>query len=417
MYLDSVAKEWQLSGFLVNTSQGALGKTLGQLYERQEYKSNSSAYMLYNDAPPLLDYMKYHGHTKGVLHFDQFQGFWLSHTVPHFPPFPEKGYGWPSTAMRNGQTAFCVTYKYGQFAQIAEQLLSYNPRVYNCSLPEVFQHELPSLACICEGSKMPWVPGKRVKKLVSAGGESFLSLAKSSYFVDGVVMLDRQTGVWLTHSTPQFPGKTRRSFWPSSGKSNGQTFFCGTYKYSNFSDIAIQLQYIHIYTFDFHVPTTFHDGLRCVAQRTCYPRKAPWFKRLEMKSLAGNTFISFAKYSRFQDDLYSGLLVDYLGDDIYSKSWGKLRRPLPSNCSGSHKVYNVQEMQLPQTQPFGTAVDHSKWCVTDSDGQPWTCIADMNREESQSKRGGGAVCTNDTGVWEAFRKIVNTYENCRHVEL
>ncbi|XP_066548304.1 deoxyribonuclease-2-alpha isoform X3 [Amia ocellicauda] len=233
----------------------------------------------------------------------------------------------------------------------------------------------------------------------------------------GVVMLDRQTGVWLTHSTPQFPGKTRRSFWPSSGKSNGQTFFCGTYKYSNFSDIAIQLQYIHIYTFDFHVPTTFHDGLRCVAQRTCYPRKAPWFKRLEMKSLAGNTFISFAKYSRFQDDLYSGLLVDYLGDDIYSKSWGKLRRPLPSNCSGSHKVYNVQEMQLPQTQPFGTAVDHSKWCVTDSDGQPWTCIADMNREESQSKRGGGAVCTNDTGVWEAFRKIVNTYENCRHVEL
>ncbi|XP_066548305.1 deoxyribonuclease-2-beta isoform X4 [Amia ocellicauda] len=186
MYLDSVAKEWQLSGFLVNTSQGALGKTLGQLYERQEYKSNSSAYMLYNDAPPLLDYMKYHGHTKGVLHFDQFQGFWLSHTVPHFPPFPEKGYGWPSTAMRNGQTAFCVTYKYGQFAQIAEQLLSYNPRVYNCSLPEVFQHELPSLACICEGSKMPWVPGKRVKKLVSAGGESFLSLAKSSYFVDDI---------------------------------------------------------------------------------------------------------------------------------------------------------------------------------------------------------------------------------------
>ncbi|MBN3323876.1 DNS2B protein, partial [Atractosteus spatula] len=186
MYLDPTVKEWQLSKFLVNTSQSAVGRTLEQLYQEHRHKSNNSAYMLYNDAPPSLDYIVHYGHTKGVLHFDQTQGFWLSHSVPHFPPFPERGYSWPSSGKLNGQTALCITYKSTQFPQIAEQLLYYNPRVYNCSLPEVFRHELPRMSCICEGSVKPWVQGRRMGKLLSAQGETFLSLAKSRFFVDDI---------------------------------------------------------------------------------------------------------------------------------------------------------------------------------------------------------------------------------------
>ncbi|XP_036378441.1 deoxyribonuclease-2-beta [Megalops cyprinoides] len=186
MYLDSSVTSWQLSEFLVNTSQGALGSTLEQLYKGPGRESNSSAYVLYNDAPPKVDYQGHYGHTKGALLFDQFQGFWLIHSVPHFPPFPEMGYSWPHSGRQNGQTAMCVTYKYEQFTQIAQQLLHYNPRVYNCSLPLAFQSEMASLALLCEGSALPWISKKKVVRLFSSKGESFLSFAKSRYYVDDI---------------------------------------------------------------------------------------------------------------------------------------------------------------------------------------------------------------------------------------
>lgn len=38
MYLDSSGGSWQMSKYLVNTSQGALGQTLNQLYTRKAYQ-------------------------------------------------------------------------------------------------------------------------------------------------------------------------------------------------------------------------------------------------------------------------------------------------------------------------------------------------------------------------------------------
>ncbi|MBN3313181.1 DNS2A protein, partial [Atractosteus spatula] len=80
-------------------------------------------------------------------------------------------------------------------------------------------------------------------------------------------------------------------------------------------------------------------------------------------------------------------------------------------------------MQLPEARPFGIMVDHSKWCVmkggggavcTSRPGGPhWTCIADTNREISQTRRGGGAVCTSRPGVWKAFLTVVDTFEDCQ----
>ncbi|XP_077058896.1 deoxyribonuclease-2-beta isoform X2 [Siphateles boraxobius] len=116
MYLDPSVMDFQMSKHIVNSSKGALGRTLTQLYSG--YTSNSSVYMLYNDAPPELKYPSKHGHTKGVLMIDQSQGFWLTHSVPHFPPFPERNYSYPSTGKYYGQTLLCITYNYSQFPQI-----------------------------------------------------------------------------------------------------------------------------------------------------------------------------------------------------------------------------------------------------------------------------------------------------------
>ncbi|XP_059196367.1 plancitoxin-1-like [Centropristis striata] len=228
----------------------------------------------------------------------------------------------------------------------------------------------------------------------------------------GVVMLDRKTGVWLSHSTPKFPTYRSRDFWPDNGNANAQTFMCVTYFYDQFKEIGEQLKYIHAYSYDSDIPTTFHNELRCVAQRECYPKKEPWFRVQNLTSMNGRGFVSFAKYTRFGDDLYSGLIVYYLKRNLYVKSWGKMRSPLPSNCSSiiRYQVYNVKKVELPNVMPFSDTVDHSKWVVTDVH---WTCIADMNREESQMKRGGGAICTDNDAVRKAFIVLINEIEQCK----
>lgn len=64
---------------------------------------------------------------------------------------------------------------------------------------------------------------------------------------------------------------------------------------------GLQLKYIHAYSFDSHVPQVFHTELQCIAQRSCYPKKEPWFKVANLKSMGGRSFLSFAKYTRFKD--------------------------------------------------------------------------------------------------------------------
>ncbi|KAG7513553.1 deoxyribonuclease-2-alpha-like [Solea senegalensis] len=226
----------------------------------------------------------------------------------------------------------------------------------------------------------------------------------------GVIMLDRATGVWLSHSTPQFPTYGSKDFWPKNGNANAQTFMCVTYSYDEFKKIGLQLKFIHAYSYDSDIPTTFHNELRCVAQRDCYPKTAPWFREQILTSVNRRQFHSFAKYRRFGDDLYSGIIVNNTKQDLYVKSWGKMRRPLPSNCTITHHVYNVKEMRLPDRNPFTDTVDHSKWCVTQDAG--WACIADMNREESQMGRGGGAICSTDVAFGQAFRGLIQQVEPC-----
>ncbi|XP_017269048.2 deoxyribonuclease-2-beta [Kryptolebias marmoratus] len=186
MYLDSSVGSWKMSKFTVNSSQGALGNTLNQLYLGKTYMSNSSVYAFYNDGPPVLTYIQGYGHTKGALLFDRSQGFWLSHSIPHFPSFPERGYLYPSSGKLYGQTALCVTYQYAQLPRIAKQLANIYPRFYNCSVPPRFSADLPQLVQLCEGSKPPLASNRRVEQLFSARGDKFVSFVKSEDYVDDI---------------------------------------------------------------------------------------------------------------------------------------------------------------------------------------------------------------------------------------
>lgn len=67
----------------------------------------------------------------------------------------------------------------------AQQLAYINPHAYNCSLPSPYYTEMAEMAQICAGKTIIVVPRRRLEKLMSVKGETFLSFAKSHNFVDG----------------------------------------------------------------------------------------------------------------------------------------------------------------------------------------------------------------------------------------
>lgn len=66
-------------------------------------------YMAYNDQPPEGDDTVYYGHTKGVVMADRTGGFWLIHSVPHYPSVADSQYTYPATGYKNGQTYMCMS--------------------------------------------------------------------------------------------------------------------------------------------------------------------------------------------------------------------------------------------------------------------------------------------------------------------
>lgn len=108
IYLDSSSSvdQWHLSSESITSSLSLTGLTLQSLYNSKE-----NSFMFYNDQPPNHPFSLIYGHSKGVLAFhDQTQtGFWLVHSVPHFPSTIEQGYGYPDSGRVFGQTMLCIT--------------------------------------------------------------------------------------------------------------------------------------------------------------------------------------------------------------------------------------------------------------------------------------------------------------------
>jgi len=67
---------------------------------------------------------------------------------------------------------------------------------------------------------------------------------------------------------------------------------------------------------------------------------------------------------------------------------------------------------------FATHKDHAKWAVAYSeemtmpDAEKYVCIGDINRMETQKKRGGGTVCFVNQDLWKSFTAIIQSVEAC-----
>lgn len=241
----------------------------------------------------------------------------------------------------------------------------------------------------------------------------------------GVLATDGKTVVWLIHSVPKYPSIPHYEY-PSTGAHFGQSFLCVTLPVTEVEKVAEQLLFNQPSVYYRRVPISLegkYPQLEKVLQKE-WIQQAPFNNILDIKSLHGNGFKSFAKSSRYNKELYEDFVAPVLDTNLLVETWRNGAGNLNSNCSLNDNVYNIQEIIYDEPQLyFKTSQDHSKWAVSQSVGlrfwrvripstSNWICVGDINRQLHQLQRGGGVLCQQNSKVAKLYRKLIKEYESC-----
>uniref|UniRef100_A0A4W6BQ84 deoxyribonuclease II n=1 Tax=Lates calcarifer TaxID=8187 RepID=A0A4W6BQ84_LATCA len=203
----------------------------------------------------------------------------------------------------------------------------------------------------------------------------------------GVVMVDKtgDQGVWLLHSTPRFPLRDQNKFWPNGGAANAQTFICVTFKYDQFRAIG---NVLHNFIFTVSSQRSLCD----LSFKYSLSNISP-----VLLLTVGDLYVSIASLPEVNSDLYVQTWLERSGT------------PAKSFCPPQgKKVQNIESIHVTGLGEWERTKDHSKWCVATDQNRPWTCIADVNRADSQFKRRGGALCIMDKDITDTFSLFAET---------
>ena len=232
----------------------------------------------------------------------------------------------------------------------------------------------------------------------------------------GVILGDRESSLWLIHSVPHYPPYPNETYsYPSTGQHYGQTALCISLRSDQLDRVGRQLGYNTPYIYQANIPawlSSYPDMVR--AARGKHVRQPPYYNTELVTTRQGERFVTFAKYSEFGKDLYADLVAPVLRVPLIVESWPNGPGKMPSSCSRPFIVENVDEMEFHELDDddFKTTKDHSKWAISLDKKKPFVCIGDINRMETQKRRGGGTACFSSQKVWRTFKKSVKSVEAC-----
>ncbi|EJW79872.1 deoxyribonuclease II family protein [Wuchereria bancrofti] len=131
------------------------------------------------------------------------------------------------------------------------------------------------------------------------------------------------------------------------------------------------------------------------------------------KSNGSMDFFDFSKTGKYNKDLYLDLIAKEMNVSLFAETWmNGAAKDLNSECTTKYKVINVKELNVAGDK-FASNRDHSKWAIAENKTKPLVCIGDINRQESQKKQGGGAVCLLNKNIWNLYNKSIIDVEDCK----
>ncbi|HET6260808.1 MAG TPA: deoxyribonuclease II family protein [Chloroflexia bacterium] len=236
--------------------------------------------------------------------------------------------------------------------------------------------------------------------------------AGSKGHTKGVLAFDLATNsaFWLLHSVPRFPLPGTDAF-PVNELDYGQTFLCVTLKDVATAEMIAQqmLAQQGPQTYGARLPQSLDVASvwRALAADKLSLLATP--TDITFSSLGGRMFRSIAKSRLWGKDLWTDLVGPNLGVDLDVESWR--RGAIPGNEDSDNRDWVADDISI-DLEPLGApyfwqnAKDHAKWALSVEDNDDWVCVADINRQTSQAKRGGGTICFQESRLWANLSQIV-----------
>ncbi|RCN27965.1 deoxyribonuclease II [Ancylostoma caninum] len=231
----------------------------------------------------------------------------------------------------------------------------------------------------------------------------------------GVAAFDAYTGFWMIHSVPKFPP----FYWygyPSTGRRFGQSFMCLSLSTRSLEDVGQYMRFAEVTPLMGNLPPWhiyFAPSLVDVFNRRSLSYYDPASTTLRaIRTLYGKAALVFSKHRKFGADIWYDFIAPYFNTPMAVETWRNgYARDLGTTCGLKPNVYDVNYVNL-LGRTFANSQDHSKWGVSMNAAVPAVCVGDVNRQESQFRRGGGAVCMMDPKLWRTFYYSVSEYEEC-----
>jgi len=226
------------------------------------------------------------------------------------------------------------------------------------------------------------------------------------------------SGFWMIHSVPRFPDLTIPYIYPKEETEYGQSFLCMSYQTEEFNDITSQFLVAKPWVFEANAPNSVISkvpNIQAVISQNWITASAN--HTVSLTTSGGSNFISFAKNEKWDNYLYEGFVEPYFNTGMWVESWmnGPDKDKMPTFCKGSSYAYdciNVREVQLPSGPDYKETKDHSKWAISTSSSASVVCVGDINRQYSQSNRGGGTACMQNSDVWGEFKSLIASADSC-----
>uniref|UniRef100_A0A0K8RER2 Putative endonuclease n=1 Tax=Ixodes ricinus TaxID=34613 RepID=A0A0K8RER2_IXORI len=227
----------------------------------------------------------------------------------------------------------------------------------------------------------------------------------------GILMADDTSGMWLVHSTPQFPVDVHMGEFnmTRTARKNGQYFMCLTVPAGEVDAIAELLLIQSVIVNHKYGPDSLvkkYPHLRAlIKEKPILPTSD--VKIAAIKGIKGTKFTAIAKPPRWKKDVYTHVVTEEAKSDIWVQSW---RRPmfgwLYPVCDRKYSVKDVEWLRFYFNKTshleYSYLNDHTKFAVAVNTSL--FCFSSLNRGSTQFQRGGELLCRNNESVAGLFRK-------------
>jgi deoxyribonuclease-2 len=228
----------------------------------------------------------------------------------------------------------------------------------------------------------------------------------------GIMSWDQNEKVllYIMHSVPIYPNVSETGEINYTFNSNayyyGQNFFCVTIKADSLAAIKQNLatSQVNVYA-SFGAFNEEEEGFleKVVGSDST-------INQFEMTN--GDTITMLSKSPDYAGFLYEGIIQPFFQTDLMVQSWGRPWQDPMCEPAYTWDSTNINKITFSNGNWWTSYYDHSKWAISYDSSLKIACPADMNRMDSQSKRGGSALCYENPILYSAYNAIVNNYTKC-----